>query len=291
MTLQRNERMKEKHKYGLIAIVIILVIVAIGLHYKYVSKGWDWIHTFRPATLTMLNGQSPYYDLKTDGEFWNPPWTLIPFIPIALLPERFSATVFFFIALTSYFILILRFKAKLASLLLFFFSPPIMADLATGNIAWLIMLGYIMPPQIGLFFVLIKPQIGGIVALFWLVEAWREGGFKKVVKTFFPVTMAYILSFLVYGFWIIKLPSIIGGGINLGLFPYSIPLGLVLLTRALRQREIKYAYMASPFIAPYAALNSLGTVILGLISSTWDTFATTVGLWIMDYILVKGYRK
>mgnify|MGYP001114780248 CR=1 FL=1 len=283
--------MKEKQKYGLIVIVITLATVAIGLHYRFAPKGWDWIHTFRPATLTMLDGQSPYHDLENDGDFWNPPWTLIPFIPIALLPERLSATVFFFVALISYFIIIMRFKVKITPLLLFFFSPPIMADLATGNNAWLTMLGYLMPPSIGLFFVMIKPQVGGIVAVYWLVEGWREGGFKKVIITFSPVIVAYVLSFLIYGFWTTKLPSILNGGINLGLYPYSIPLGLFLLSRALQKREIKYAYMASPFLAPYAAINSLGTVVLGLISSTRDTFVTTLGLWIMNYILAKGYGK
>ena len=102
--------MEKKPKYWFIVMVIILAIVAIGLYYKFVPKGWDWIHTFRPATLTMLSGQSPYNDLETGGQFWNPPWTLIPFIPIALLPEKLSATIFFFISLTSYFILAKRLK-------------------------------------------------------------------------------------------------------------------------------------------------------------------------------------
>ena len=53
-----------------------------------------------------------------------------------------------------------------------------MADLATGNIAWLTMLGYIMPPQIGLFFVLIKPQLEELSQYF----GWSKHGEKAASR-------------------------------------------------------------------------------------------------------------
>jgi hypothetical protein len=147
------------------------------------------------------------------------------------------------------------------------------------------MLGYIMPPQIGLFFVLMKPQVGGAVALFWLIDAWRQGGLKQVIKTFLPVTIAFVISFLIYGFWFIGANDLISVGWNASLFPLSIAIGLVFVSLALRQREIRFAYMASPFMSPYVGIYGYGTVLLGLVTSTWDMLAATVGIWISIVII------
>jgi hypothetical protein len=45
---------------------------------KNVSESWHAV--FRPATVLLISGQSPY---ENQG-FYNPPWALIPFIPMLI---------------------------------------------------------------------------------------------------------------------------------------------------------------------------------------------------------------
>jgi hypothetical protein len=71
--------------------------------------------------------------------------------------------------------------------ILFIFSPPVIFDLWAGNINAFVMLGFILPPQWGLFLVTLKPQIGGGISIYWLVDAWRKGRFKEVARVFLPV--------------------------------------------------------------------------------------------------------
>src|SRR5690606_38971700 len=80
------------------------------------------------------------------------------------------------------------------------------------NIDWLPLVGFVLPPQIGLFFILIKPQMGLAVALFWLVEAWREGGLREVIRVFGPVGAALALSLALYGLWPLRSSQEVGLG-------------------------------------------------------------------------------
>ena len=118
------------------------------------------------------------------------------------------------------------------------------------------------------------------MALYWLVEAWRQGGLGQVAKTFLPVSVLILLSLLMFGLWPLKIPNLFDAYWNISLWPLSIPIGLVLVTLALRHRKASYAYMASPFLSPYVGSYSYGTVILGLVSSTWETLAAVGGFWI-----------
>ena len=61
------------------------------------------------------------------------------------------------------------------------------------------MLGLLLPPQVGVFFVLIKPHVGVGVFVFWVVQAWHKKGASGVLALVWPV--AVLLSMLVYGPW------------------------------------------------------------------------------------------
>lgn len=70
---------------------------------------------------------------------------------------------------------------------------------------------------------------------------------------------------------------------NLNLFPYSIPIGLILLYMA--QKNYSLAISASPFFSPYMSFGSWSIAQLGLVGNNLLTFAITSGLWIMYIIL------
>lgn len=92
-------------------------------------------------------------------------------------------------------------------------------------------LGYIMPPQLGLFFIAIKPQVGIGVAVFWLVEAWRKGGWRSGLKAFWPFTAVLVLSMLLDLDWPLRFGQQAGLQ-SASLWPMSIPVSLALLAAA-----------------------------------------------------------
>ncbi|MGE5123251.1 MAG: hypothetical protein ACM3H7_01950 [Acidobacteriaceae bacterium] len=270
-----NVRKLSVRNWLLIAFFILAGLLLVALIYRYIPTGGDWTRNLRSGALALLSGKNPY-----DGNFYNAPWSLIPILPLAVLPERVGGAILFLAGLVGYFVLLRKLNANIFTTLIFIFSPPVLENLRLGNIEWLVMLGYLMPPQIGLFFVLMKPQVGFAMAIYWLVEAWRNGGVRQVLKIFLPVTIATLLSLVIFGLWPLKMSRAIDVFWNLSLWPLSIPIGLVLLTLAIRRRKASFAYMASPFLSPYVTLYSYGTVILGLVSSTWETLAAVGGLWI-----------
>jgi hypothetical protein len=107
-----------------------------------------------------------------------------------------------------------------------------------------------------------KPQIGAAVAVFWMVEAWRVGGWRKALYTFAPVTIAFALSFIVYGNWI-------ASGVLLHssaqIFPYGVPLGLLTLAVAIYFRRIELSMCAGVLLSPYVNAFSWSFLWVGLV--------------------------
>jgi hypothetical protein len=258
-------------------VVIATTLVLSFLMAPIVPPAVDWTTTFRPATLALLSGESPY------GRFYlvHAPWTLVMLTPLALLPEAVGRVMLIFCALISYAFIAHHLKAKPIAIVFLLLSPLVMHLLLNGNMDWLASLGFILPPQLGLFFISIKPQIGIAVAPFWLVEAWRQGGWKLVIKTFAPFTIVLLLSFIMFGFWPSYSFKVIEVWYNASLWPMSIPVGLALLVTALRKRKIEYAMAASPCLSPYALFYSWTGALLAIVSSTPETIAAVIGLWVL----------
>ena len=276
MTLQFNRQF---------AFIGILALIVFGSMILFLPPGIDWHGAFIPATKELIAGRSPF---DVYG-YYNAPWVLIPFIPLIFLPEPLSRAIIAFATLVSYGYTAYRLGAKLPAFALILISPPVMHNVLTGNVDWLVVLGFIMPPQIGLFFLAIKPQIGSAVALFWLVETWRLKGFKEVIKIFAPVTIALIFTFILYGFWPVHFQEFSTFTWNASLWPMSIPVGLALIAASLRKRRIHYAIGASPCLTPYLTLHSWSSALLALAPSLPELAGAVIGLWILIGIRGFGY--
>jgi hypothetical protein len=282
---QHMQAFKTAHRrlytFMLSSLLCILLAALIWFEYQYLLPGMDWIKTFRPATLELLSGRTPYA-VRT---FFMPPWALLPFVPFVWLPERLGGLILTNLGILAYVYILYKIKARPAAALAFLLSPAAIVGLHSGNIDWLVMLGFVLPPPIGLFLVLIKPQVGIAVAVYWLFMGWKEGKLKKVLQTFTPVLVAYLLSFAAYGLWLLKVDNLVQGSsqrgyMDINMWPVSIPIGLVLLVMALRQRNQFFAFMASPFLSPYVGGNSYAVVILGLARYPWEAVVASAGLWI-----------
>ena|ERR1700690_1980883 len=230
-----------------------------------------------------LSGQNPYLIYR----FNNPPWALLPLLPFALFPESTGAILYFIFSFFLYAYCAYKLKAEPLAFVAFMLSSPVLYGLYRLNIDALVLFGFILPAPIGLFFVVLKPQMGGAMAIFWLVKAWKTGGLKSVIITFGPVTIAFGLSFVLFGNWITDGPSenLLGAVWNTSLWPWAIPIGLALLFVSLRDMRPGFAIAASPFLSPYLAYYSWVGVLAGFLEYEYILVVAVAGMWAAQIIL------
>lgn len=266
-----------------IIVLVAFVFIALAMGY-FLPEAIDWHIAFRPAALTLLSGQSPY---NVPGYF-NAPWALLPLIPFAILPEHIGRGFLAAISLAVFGFTAFKMGATRLTIPFILLSPPVLHGVLNGNIDWLATLGFIMPPQIGIFFVSIKPQIGVAVGVFWLIEAFRVGGIREVVRVFGPFSIALGMTFLLFGFWPLRFERELDLWWNASLWPMSIPAGLVLLVTAVRTRHAEFSMGASPLLSPYVLFHSYVGALLALSSLQWETMTAVIGLWILIVIQSMG---
>lgn len=266
-----------QHRITKYFLLLIVGIVLISITSKYLPNGVDWDVAYYPAARELLFLRNPYQVEK----FFNPVWVLFPILPLVLLPSNVGRAAFFFFSLLGYGYAAYRFKAKPLALGAFIISPPVVHGLLNANVDWIPLLGFILPPQIGLFFVAVKPQVGFAVAVFWFFEAWRKGGWRETVRVFAPVSIGLLLSFLVFGFFPLRFGSRLEVWWNASLWPMSIPVGLGLLVASLRKHDLRFAMGAAPCLSPFVLFHSWAGALLAIVMYQFETIAVVVGLWIL----------
>ncbi|MGC8880025.1 MAG: hypothetical protein ACP5R2_12460 [Anaerolineae bacterium] len=269
-----------------ISVFVVVITSAVS---SFLPYGVDWHEAFRPAALALLSGRSPY-DID---KFYNPPWGLLPLLPLALLPEGLGRGLLFAISLLSFAIVAHRLKASPPALLVFLLSPPVLHGLVNANIDWLAMLGFILPPQLGLPFVLIKPQVGIGMAIFWLAEAWREGRFRKVLQIFWPTLLLSTASVALYGLWPLHLQYVTdhSRNFNTSLWPLSIPVGLALSALSIYKRNHRYAMASAPFLSPHVVFHSYAGLLAALLPATRRVTMAAIALGILILLKVLGFPQ
>ena len=267
----------------------IAVVALIAVSSAVLPEAIDWHVTLRPLSLTMLTATSPYA-VPPLGRYAGAPWALWLLLPIAIWPEPIGRALLLLVSLAALAYAAHRFGARPWITAAFLLSPPVLHCLLNGNVDWMPVLGFVLPPGIGLFLLAVKPQMGSVVAVFWLVEAWQRGRWREVLKVFAPVTVALGLSFLLYGLWPLNAVHIFESsqGWNASLWPGSIPVGLALAWAALRKREIRYAMAASPCLSPYVLLHSWSGALMALLALPGEALVAIIGLWILVGMRVLG---
>ena len=260
---------------GLIAIGLILVTLLLA---GRLPPGIDWAFYFQPAALKLLMFQSPYV---IQG-FPSPPWALLPMLPFAILPPAISRAGWLVLSIVMFAWSIYRLGAKPIALAAFVASPLVMHSLLNANIDWMVIFGFTLPPQIGLFFISVKPQMGSVVAVFWLFEAWRKGRAREVVRVFAPFTIVLLLSFVVFGFYPREWVTVeVDQWWNASLWPMSIPVGLTLAVAAIYRRRVQFAMAASPLLSPYVLFHAYSGALSALAGYTVEMVTAVIGLWIL----------
>jgi hypothetical protein len=268
---------------GVFIAMVLVVYWRLPVHGAWDSGhftiGVDFKGFYRPAALALARGEDPFR-----YSFFNPPWALIPLIPLAFLPEALGAAVMFTTGFFVYGLVAYNMKLRWWAILFFLFNPLTMRCFVNGNIDWMVGLGFILPPQIGLFFLLIKPQLSLGVVVFWLVESWRRGGWREVVRVFAPVSLVLLVSFAIWGLWPFRqAQGLIDISHNASLFPTVLPIGAVLLFNALRSRNQNLAIISSVFLTPYLTLHGYAVALLGLGSAA--LVIASLMAWVVTFLM------
>ncbi|MFH2101928.1 MAG: hypothetical protein ABIJ39_01035 [Chloroflexota bacterium] len=283
--------MNNKNKYIQKSILLFVGIISIAVLFWALRQLWpvvgiDWKETFFPAARAVLQGKSPY----SVPTFRNAPWTILPLLPFAAMSEEIGGMVFFIVSLGVYAWTAYRLKASRIALIVFLLSPPVVYGMRMLNVDILVLFGFTLPAPLGLFFVIIKPQMGIVMGLFWLVEAWQQGGIKSVIRTFTPITIALVLSFVLFGNWISgRQADLFPSTWNASLWPWALPIGIVLVALSVRDGRKDLAMSASPFLSPYLAYHSWASVMAGLIRHDFELVIVVIGMWLVAVIRAMGF--
>ncbi len=188
----------------------------------------------------------------------------------------------FFLNLFSFVFVAFRLRAKLPAVLMLALSPLMVYALYFDNIDWLVLWGLILPPPIGLFFAALKPQAGIGIAIYWAYQAWREGGWRRVVTTFAPLAIVFALTFPIFGIWTRETSDhLLTNPWNKSLFPWSVPVGALVLYLAIRYKKIAASTSASPFLSPYLNMGTWTLTYMGLLDNTWLMTTAFVVSWLL----------
>lgn len=212
--------------------------------------GVDWKEFIGPDVRLLLAGGNPY---APDGQSVSglyPPWAYLFLAPLALVSPGIGAVLIFTLTYFSFAFILFRLKYRPGFIVVFLCSLYIYRCAWSANIDWLAALGFILPSWLGLIFIMIKPQVGFGIALFWLVQAWQRERLRGVIKTFAPVTVLYLLSFLFFGLWPLRMSQM--PQYALSNYPITLALGLLLLYKGIKDHKVQYAIASGPLLAPYA---------------------------------------
>ena len=268
-----------------LALICFLVIALFGLWFTLPVYASDWDKSFRPAAWDYINFQSPYHP-EQEAPFANAPWILPILAPFALLPTRVGRLAFFIFNFACYLYTLRQLKATRLATILFLLSPPVIKGLIEGQVDSIIMVGYTMPPMIGLFFLAAKPQIGIGLAVYWLYQAWQNGGVKQVIITFAPASIITGLAMAFHPGWLKTMTRMPNIWWNTSLWPYGILVGAILLVTAIRSKRPTWAISSSVFLTPYLTRTGWGTALIGLVDDNLLMLTGFLTTWAILFLSI-----
>jgi hypothetical protein len=267
-------------------VLVVLFIIAFVAMVFVLPVGVDWQNTYRPAALAVWSGESPF----SVEIYYAAPWAVLPLVPLALLPLEVGRAGMFVVGLCAFAFTAFQLGARRWTLVLFLCSAAVVGCLNNGNIEWMPLLGLVLPPQWGLVLLAVKPQVGVGLGVFWFVCIWNERGFWAMVRTFLPVTVLTLVSFVVYGVWVLRFGQTLAWSVdNTSLGWYGMALGWVVLVRAIRKGNARLAMASSPLLAPYVLQFTWSAVLVYLLDSPLELLGVVVLMWVPVVVRAFSY--
>lgn len=268
----------KERPFGRIAVYTglgVLTMAAIWLA-AFVPNA-DWSGTYDGVLQAIRQGRSPY----SQASFLNPPWTVFLLAPFAALPSRLARGLVLVCTVAAWFYTAWRLGAPRVSVIAMLLSPTAIGTLLAGNLDGLILLGIFIPATWGLFVLLIKPQIGIGAAVYGLFEAWQRRRLPGVLLTLMPVLIGAAISAVVFPAWLDRVLQQPANAWNRSIFPYGIPLGMLLLWLSFRRQNMMFALASAPFFSPYLTFPTYLIVQIGLLHPDVERIIPRIWLQIL----------
>lgn len=280
---------KDNYKFILI-ILFSLAIIINNLILPYnlpipgwdLPVGWDYEMYFKPAAQEALLGHNPLESVKY---YFSPPWLLLFTIPLSFLPNNLSVSLLLVVSFFSFYTVAKKLGAKEYVAFLILLSPPILLSSFVGNFDWLVALGLIAPPWLGVILLLLKPQAGALVVLYLVLDIFRKEGIRGVIKTLTPLALILVISFILYSFWPAQTVNASLTAWNSSPFPTFLPIGLVLFAEAIQKNKQNLALVSTIFFSPFLHSLSFGVPLLGLLPSSINVVVGVIGLWLVEILM------
>lgn len=246
--------------------------------------GYTLLQFWLPAGRAMLAG-SPY---SVEG-YYNPPWLVVPFLPLALLPERVAAAVYTGLELVALAYLAERWKLGPWHTGAFLLSFPAAFALINGDADPLLLaLGLALAdraPWAALIVLACKPQ-ATVGLVIWLL--WRERGWV-LVKTAWPTFSLFVLS-LAYGPWPLLLREAPSLWWNISVYPWGLLVGVPLLWHAACEDKQLRCAAASPLLSPYLTWATWIPLVLESYRRlpAWVAWVLTLLVWLWKANVLGG---
>jgi len=237
---------------------------------------FDW-DVYRLAIEAFFHGGNPYQVGEGFMRFYNPPWTIFIMAPFTLA-RGYAMLVLAIVSTMILAIIGRRWGLKPLGVILLVTSAFNYQTIMAGNAEAIAWLGLFLPPGLGIFFFLIKPQSTIGMVAFLLYRRWQTAGVVGVVRL---LAVPVLLTLGALALW--GLPPIVPCPCNRSLFPYSLLLGIPALLIAMRQQRPRWAAFSGPFLTPYVAYHGYLPVLFAF---------RGVGLllvWVLTWIPIALY--
>lgn len=250
-----------RSKAGIPLLIILVILIGVAVYFASPLPSADWYATFDPAARGVFSGHWPY---ENPG-YRYPPWAILPLLPMVLFPPTLAHGLM--IVVTALILILIAWKlhAPAVAVIAFLLSPTAIGLLLINNLDPFTILGILLPPVWGLFLLVIKPQVGFGVILYHLYQTWKKEKFWGVVRVFAPVSITYFTFIALFPVWVERMLENPASSWNRSLFPYAVPIGLLLLWLSIRRQNPYLALASSAFFTPYMTFYSYTAVQIALL--------------------------
>ena len=227
--------------------------------------------------------------------FISPPWLALILYPLQLFPENIGSAINCSLGLVTIMLLVISRKGDHWAVLMVLTSFPFLSMLSNGNIEWVPAIGFLLQNEWGMPFLLTKPQTGFLVVLAWMTNK------RKMILFSLAGLLTILISIIVWGNWLSKLmANVLSVSLqeysindwNISLFPWTIPVGLVIVFVILKFRPQKQEILgclATFCLSPYMAVYSL-TIFYALLCSSYRKWGVILWVAFWLYPIVREWN-
>jgi hypothetical protein len=221
---------------------------------------------------------------------WRSPWEegtpLFPWATLILMPLRFfsprcATAIINGLSVILLALVIRRFDGNILSTIPIVLSPIGYRLFTTGQTDAVVLAGIFLPAGLDLL-LFWKPQV--LAHIFWV------RGMERPRTYLVAGSILLAFSFFVWGEWWVEIwhfgrSKLIDGWWNFSLWPYSVPIGILMVYLSLRKKDIGYGIIASPLLFPY--VNGPSYVgLLAVVAAKWPGLFRALCILLLLYLLL-----